>query len=447
MTALFRLLGTLNAGAFVVLALIFTALLTGGANSASGAALLALALLACLIGVAALAPSRIDRVIGAYWLSCIAALGFIAWALATSVSGAWGVLPAHPFWSAMGLDAGQLSLSPYRSLEGLAAFIAPCVAFLLGALAAPDSKSRDQLGRWAVALALLYCVIALAFFFSAQARPGGRLDPSASSANAAATTFGLLLVLTMIMLVRAGRGRLAAPIKAPPKLHWARFAYAAPLSLATAILLFAGLLLTASRGGLVATLVALLVFSALMAFAALKDTKASRGIAAAPLLALAVAFVLIFARGGEEVLRRFALSGADAEVRAQLGDAHFAAFAERPLLGHGLNTYHELNILAQTPENWRALHGTGSAHNIFIQALEETGLIGLALFALMLATPLIRAGLRVIGRRSGAEWAAGVLAMTTLVFVHGSVDFGLQVPALTALFAFLLGAGAAPTRA
>lgn len=441
MQPLLRRFGDYNLAALGVLALLFAALGAGGANSAGAAALLACALSLCLLIAAIAAPAgALDQTLRANGLAILAALAFIALAL-LSATGPFAVFAPHPRFDEPAL--ARASLSPYRTLEGVGAFLGPCAAYLLGALAAPNARARDQVGRWTMALGFLYGMFALYLFFSG-AQVGPRLDVAIGSANAAATVFGMLMVAGAVMATRAARGRLSgqAQTRLPAALTWARFAYGAPLSLAASFVLFACLLLTASRGGLIATLAALAVYAALLAPQLLKSQRMRQGATAAPVLVMCGALALMFARGGEDVLARFALSQADAEVRATLASAHWSMFLERPLLGHGLNTYHELNTLAQTPDNWRALFAAGSAHNIFIQALEETGLIGLGLLALMLAVPLARALMRLIAGGRGVEWAAGALGLTTLVLLHGLVDFGLQTPAVAALYAFLIGAAA-----
>ena len=150
--------------------------------------------------------------------------------------------------------------------------------------------------------------------------------------------------------------------------------------------------------------------------------------------------LLLLLLGGGDVFSRFGEVDADSAARRIMIETHWLAFLDRPWLGHGLNTFHELNAHYGDPANWAALESIGSAHNIFVQLLEETGVVGAALFVLMLAPPLWRA-LRIAWTdRSGAEWAAATVSAALLCFGHGAVDFGLQVPALSALLAYALGA-------
>ncbi|QGZ93379.1 O-antigen ligase family protein [Terricaulis silvestris] len=442
MDALIRRLQEINVGALGVLVILFTALLAEGANSAVRASLMAAVLLvALMIGVAGAPRRDLASVLSANRLSILALLVFLAWAMAMTAPGLPLGLQSSPHWAPVA--NAPLSLSPFRTLEGAVALLGPAAAFLLGALVAPDPNARDWVGRWVVALTILYALIALYGFFSNDGHSGGRLDVGISSANAAATLFGVLTLVGAGLIVRGARGRLGQADQRhglPASWSWAEFLVRTPLSLAAVLLATTCLLLTASRGGLIATGVAFILFVIAFASQRLKQTYARSSALVAPLLALVILFVVLFVRGGERTVERFALASEDFEGREMLAKAHWQAFLERPLIGHGLNTYHEINALAATPENWSSLRIAGSAHNIYVQVLEETGLIGFALFALMLATPLSRAFTRIAGGGSGLEWAAIALATSALVLLHGLVDFGLQVPALAALFAFLVGA-------
>jgi hypothetical protein len=58
----------------------------------------------------------------------------------------------------------------------------------------------------------------------------------------------------------------------------------------------------------------------------------------------------------------------------------------------------------------------------------------------MLAPLMARALRRLARGEGGVEWAAAALAMSALLLLHGLVDFALQVPAIAAFYAFMLGA-------
>ena len=441
MEALIRRLARVNAGASLSLALIFVFLLLEGANSAAHAALLSCLLLLFLIGLVwTSSRGSLCRILGANWLSALAALAFLVWGVLTILPAAMlGLLP-HPAWPE-GAGYASLSLSPYRTLEGLAAFLAPCAAFLIGAMQNGRSEARDWSGRWALLFAVLYALIGLQLYFAGVTGP--RLDVAVGSANVAAATFAFLSLIALALMARAARGRLDAPgaeASLPKHWRWAAFAIKAPFSLALFVFLFSALLLTQSRGGLIAALAGYLIFAGLLWSQSLRGGSMRGGAVFGPLFVTALIVALLFLRGGDEVMARFGLASEDIEVRRMLAETHWQAFLERPWLGHGLNTYHEINQTLLSAENWRALSTAGSAHNIFVQTLEETGVVGLVALALMLAPLFWRAFARLAARGSGAEWAAAALAGASLFLLQGLVDFTLQTPAVAALFAWCLGA-------
>lgn len=435
-----RGLDRFNPGAPIFLTIVLFALLAEGANDAARSALLSGALLAQLALAVMLASGRRLRgLLRANWISGAAGLALLAWAAVSAwPGGRFGAL-AHPDFAAFGLEQSAISLSPSRSLEGAVALLGPIAAYALGVLCGAGRSGRDSVGRWLAVLAIVYAMVALAMFMASQATLGGRLDVGIGSANAAATVFGLFALFALAMIVRAGAGKLdeGRASALPARLRWARFALRAPLSFTALIIVTACILLTASRGGLVAIVTAVLIFAAALAARTLtREVRA--GAFLLPFAALGAIALAFFFRGGALLRERF--SSLDGESRRLLMAEHWQAFLDRPLLGHGLNTFHEISARGSDPETWAQVRTAGSTHNIFIQGLEETGLIGACLFALMLGPPIVRALSRTLWGRSGAEWAAAAVAACVLCALHGVVDFGLQVPAISALFAFALGA-------
>jgi O-antigen ligase len=92
-------------------------------------------------------------------------------------------------------------------------------------------------------------------------------------------------------------------------------------------------------------------------------------------------------------------------------------------------------------QNWRALQSLGSMHNVYLQWLEEVGIIGAALMFTTIALIFwhILRGLRV--RRRMHTWLRAILCISLLVLLHGMVDYGLQVPSIAMTWTLLLGIG------
>jgi O-antigen ligase len=232
-------------------------------------------------------------------------------------------------------------------------------------------------------------------------------------------------------LLRVGRGRIGG---ASGPVGFATPLLRAPLACAAFVACATALLLTASRAGAFSAAIAIIAF-ALLALIGMR----SRGGVAALAATLLVAAGLVSV-GGQFALDRLDTLAGDRLHRDVMVETHWRAFQDRPVIGHGLNTFHELNQLYARPEDYHVLNTIGSAHNIYLQALEETGYVGFALFVLMLGPILARLLFAAIEGGSGSEWAAGAFAAALGALTHGFVDFGLQTPAIAALLMFALGA-------
>jgi O-antigen ligase len=152
-----------------------------------------------------------------------------------------------------------------------------------------------------------------------------------------------------------------------PLLRWACRAY-----------LPVGLLaigLTGSRGGMIATMVALLVVPLTM-------TRLSPGRLATAIAMLCLSGVLAVAYVPETIVQRLATTRSDVEEghlggRLKIWVAGGKAFAQRPLLGYGTSGFKTAiaPYLPTTPQ---------VAHNSYLSVLVENGIVGFLFFAVML---------------------------------------------------------------
>lgn len=433
-------------GALVALGLTFAAMCSGGAQTAAGAALLATGL--CVVLTLATATASATAVLLAaqrHWLSLLAAMAFVTYVLASAWIGAPETTPAffsaawHPLWREFGAEQGAISISPYRSVEGLIAYFAPASAFAIGALTIREREDRRAASALLVGFAGALALISLYWLWADSAVQQQRLDARLGSANAAATLFGVLALMIAARLLRiVRRPNTHALQQIPLRLRFMSAVFLAPVTMSVLAVMLGCLLLTGSRAGIAATAAAFVIF-ALLIWAPWRTGK-TRAPRAEVLVSIAIIMAVLFIFGGQIVLGRMLSINQDAGIRQTLFEMHWGIFLERPWLGHGLNTFHELNAHYLTPETWRDAGYVGAAHNIYLQALEEVGIVGLVLFALMVLPPFIRAGWAAASKRPGSEWSAAAFAATALALAHGYVDFGLQVPAIAALVMFCLGA-------
>jgi O-antigen ligase len=190
------------------------------------------------------------------------------------------------------------------------------------------------------------------------------------------------------------------------------------------------LLLTQSRGGLLACAAMLMV--GVCFFAPDRKSRMRR------IAVVTVACVLAAAVAGFFFQRLAEIDDSTAVSRLAIWGAAFSVFARAPVLGAGFgNLRTTLGGLLGLPESW-----AGDAHNLYLELLAETGIVGLVLFLFLIAVAL-RAALRQYRNsrdECGRIVAVAVFAAIVGVLVHGTVDYLFHTtPQVAALFFCLLG--------
>lgn len=189
------------------------------------------------------------------------------------------------------------------------------------------------------------------------------------------------------------------------------------------------LLLTQSRGGLLA-FVAMLMVSAYM-LAPDRKTRIRRlaMVLVACLVAAAVAG-FFFQRLGE-------IDDYTAVSRLAIWGGAFTVFARSPVVGAGFGNLRPLmGGLLGLPEGWM-----GDAHNLYLELLAESGLVGFIAFTFLIVSALRAARRCMRQSRDGFTWLIGIAAFATVcgVLVHGTVDYLFHTtPQAAALFFLVL---------
>lgn len=331
-----------------------------------------------------------------------------------------------------------VSVSPADTLRGLA-FLA---AFSLLALAVQrelgDGRWRRRLLGTVVVTGLFITVVALAQAVSPEPRKlyglwQPRWDWAVFGPYVNRNHFAGYLVLAAPLAIG-----LALEALARLRYTWARrhrgllllgeaeglaFARAA----AAVMVIVAGLVASRSRGGVSAFALAVVA----MALAAPGRRRVA--LAILPLVGAGVAWIGL---GG--VIQAFEARGIQAS-RLDLWRDMLPMVPDFPLLGAGWNAFATAYPWYQTI--WKT-EWIGEAHNDYLQALTDGGLVGctlvVALVALVLRAALARA------RRSPLE--LGLLGALVGLTLHELVDFNGQIPANAATAAALTGAALAPER-
>lgn len=334
---------------------------------------------------------------------------------------------AHPIWEWAGLPPA-ISVNRSATLLAMSQLLGLAALFLFGALAASQRAWGIRFATVFLLGGVLWAAIAVIMFLSGtQIGSFGRLGGGLLSSNSAATMLGILTVLATGWLLRALRE--SRELAGPDRVSRISFAVA-PL----ALLVFA-LILTGSRMGTLATLAGVLTLGVWQAFADPGRSWRTLGIAAGVTLIAAVVVGL----GNDLVLRRVAALDQDVDIRSVIFAVHWRAFLDAPLWGSGLGSFTDVNSYLMSAETYEELWSIRATHNVYLQWLQEAGLIGSAPMFALIGLVIVASALRA-GTLSRGGWALRALvAANVVVLVHGLTDYALQVPSIAAMWALLLG--------
>lgn len=203
---------------------------------------------------------------------------------------------------------------------------------------------------------------------------------------------------------------------------------------------FAAVLASKSRFGLLGALMAL----GCGGWMILRTRRRGFQIVAVVLLLLLT--IPLLAKVGPEIATRFRnleMEWSGKGSRGSVARLVLPAVADFPIFGTGANSFLHTFTQYRSPE---VVGLYDFAHNDYLQALFETGLIGL----LLALAPVVLWGWGWKRAKSTDAWSPQdslpwpLLAALTAVMLHEFVDFSLQIPALSALVALLAGAFSPP---
>jgi O-antigen ligase len=339
--------------------------------------------------------------------------------------------------------APRISIAPAETVDALLV-LAGSVLLFVAAASLLSTRLRRRVFLFVLfAAALLQIVVGALHRASAVRLRGAFANPDHFAAYveiALAAAFGLLWAEVLTNRERAGDAVETA----------SRFEKRVPPVAARVLLwglLAAGLVLTESRGGLLAAGCATIAILTLALTHRLSRgrRRAASTVAAALLLGAAFAGA---AAGASRFSRFLELDPRDTETstRVLLWKTSWAAWREFPIVGSGLGTFREAFRRAQ-PADLPGL--VEHAHDDLLQLAVTGGAAGALLgFALVasLAAALLSAWRRQRHREESALALAGFGALLSLT-LHGFLDFHFSIPIIPATLACLLGASwAAATR-
>jgi O-antigen ligase len=376
------------------------------------------------------------------------------WALfqnATWSPAAW----QHPIWQLASEALGRPipgSISVDRDLTAIALLrlMTSASVFWL-ALQLGHDPSRAQFFLWSiVAIGGVYAAIGL---FATGFMPNGTIFTEiGSSAHFVSSTFvnknhygtyaGIGFISAVAVTQQLYRRELAQTgiplrFKIVSLLNTTAEKTALPLGITFVIL--AALLMTGSRGAIIATALAFLVLLVL-------NLRGARRFGRSELVLSVVAAAIIgvvFIGFGDRFLERIGGQGISDLDRLRAYMITIRSILSAPFLGFGYGTFmatfpmfHDSSVGL-----WNFL---AKAHNTYLEVFQGLGLI----FGTMLIVSVVLLALRCFsGATSSGDATVAIVAasISVLVGVHALVDFSLQIQAVTLTYMAVLGVGVAQT--
>jgi O-antigen ligase len=381
------------------------------------------------------------------WPSLLLATAVLLWILFQACAPVFGTWQ-NPIFASIRDPAlrkeAHIAVDREAALTGLMLLLTYVSAFLV---AAGTCRSRR------LARACYTALVASAVVYTAYAIVAGAIDRTTIATglyfyvptpgqfsgpfvnrNNYATYAALAAVVAIVMAIGTLRSRSGfSDGREPATMRWrrllARATGPAGFWLWAALVLIVGVLLSGSRGGGIAIL-----GGATSAVAVLLPGRYRWRVVPGALIFLTSLLLLV--PGGSLMVER-AISSTDSnEARQELAVLTLHAIYPRWALGWGSNSFSSLYGVLQPIDIdvW-----FDKAHNTYLELALDLGIP--AASALLASVGLIIArcarGLR--ERRKDQELCAAGLCATVVVGLHSMVDFGLQIPGIAILYAFVLG--------
>jgi O-antigen ligase len=392
--------------------------------------------------------------IGGFLLPFVAA---VIWAALQALP--LGMIPgqtlSNPLWglASQALDRplpGTISLNPHETLTGVLRLVIYGAVFWLALELGRHRAFADRALRWIAYAGIAYAAygllmhilgMELILWFRKWAYQGF-VTSTFVNRNSYATYAALGLLCALTLLVDALRSHSARPRgrRAAAIAMIERLSGRALLPLFACIGIAVALLQTGSRAGVLSLCLGLVVFAFGAATARLiRFQTALCGVAILGLLLGGV----IALRGGAFVDRlETDTLDKDRGARSELYALTLDAIRDNPILGTGLGTFPEVFALYRGGA-FDTLGPIDKAHNSYLGNALELGVPAafLLIAALAAVGETSLTGLR--RRRRGRLFPVLGLSALSVVALHSTVDFSLEIPAVAVTFAALMGVACA----
>ena len=362
---------------------------------------------------------------------------------------------AHPLWAmANAIDGGKrgaISIAPWHTMTELMKLTTYAMAAWLARIFAERSDDAFRLLDWLIAVGTLYALYGFGlallgrsqfelFYGMPATRVAHDLAGPFVNHNSYATYCGLMSLCAGARLVNGALAQAKFQIDLKGSFLAIQYVFGqGALWLVAAVLNLSALIATTSKGGNLATFVALAIISI---FGILIASRAQRPAHIIIYFAVIVGAVgSLFVINGARLLSNLGdlPTGLD-DMRVLLADAAWRMVRDAPFTGLGLGSFQ-----AAYPSYAHVVvpFVIDKAHNDYLELAAGWGLPAALCWwgALLWLTGWCVRG--VLTRRRNRVFPLLALGASVLVGTHAIFDFSLQIPAVAITFAAILGLGVA----
>jgi len=207
------------------------------------------------------------------------------------------------------------------------------------------------------------------------------------------------------------------------------------------VVIFSAIILSNSRAGLVCSILGVIALIVALSFSNAVPLRLGRWFAAT----IAVVIVGVFVLSGDSIDKSFRYVGEQSQARIAIYETTVEMITDAPVLGMGFGTYPQVfQIYRKSGSDHRIPARKG--HNTYLENAAELGIPAAAILVLAVVFLFLMCMTGVRTRRRDVALPATGVATTVLLGLHSVVDFSLQIPAIAASFAFILGLACAQSR-
>jgi len=362
---------------------------------------------------------------------------------------------AHPVWSEAGkaleVNTGAyVSIDPSATRQALLAALLPVMVFLLAFNLGRDRDRATVLSMSVVCVGIGCAIMASANHLFAidlqslllpETRPG---DKAFAAPFMNPDHLGALLGLAAIAALGTFAEMFRQAVSWGQDMRTTLTAILRSLEGVEGALLILGaclllaLVATGSGVAIAGVLAGLFMLMLLLANVPDEDVFQAQGRRAVTAIFVAVLAILI-ATGARSMLDRFGPAALDLASRQMIAAATLEAIRSAPWLGQGFGAFEGYHTISG------GLSGPGTVQEASNDLLEPIADLGIPAGLAFLASPLL-IGLQCLSgtamRRRDRAFPAVAVASCMCMAVHAVAGFSLQIPAVSVIFAVLLGIGA-----